>query len=81
MKTHVLKSWPAFFKGMESGEKTFEIRRNDRDFKVGDRLCIREYFPTTARYSGKELMFKVTYVTDFMQKEGNVVMGVTRIQP
>lgn len=40
---HKLKIRPKFFKAVISGEKTFEIRRNDRNFKVGDRIELKEY--------------------------------------
>jgi len=77
----MLKCWPQFFKAMKDGTKTFEIRKNDRDFKVGEKLRVCEYFPTTLRYSGEELLFEITYVTEFMQISGNVVMGIRRIDP
>ena len=34
--THVLKIYRCFAKYVFEGKKTFEIRKNDRDFKVGD---------------------------------------------
>jgi hypothetical protein len=39
---HELKSDPAPFADLLSGEKTNEIRKDDRDFKVGDTLIFRE---------------------------------------
>lgn len=35
---HELKIAPEYFKDVRTGLKKFEIRKNDRDFKVGDRL-------------------------------------------
>jgi len=45
MITHNLKTWPSYFNEVLSGEKTFEIRRNDRQFQVGDLLILEEYIP------------------------------------
>jgi len=36
MKTHTLKIKQEYFERIISGQKTFEIRKNDRDYQVGD---------------------------------------------
>jgi hypothetical protein len=43
MTTHELKTWPGPFAAVLSGEKTHEVRKNDRGYAVGDRLLLREY--------------------------------------
>lgn len=35
-RVHKLKTWPTYWDAIESGEKTFEVRRNDRGFQTGD---------------------------------------------
>lgn len=40
---HELKTMPAFFEAVLSGEKTAEVRKNDRSFQKGDKLLLREY--------------------------------------
>lgn len=47
---HELKTDPAVFAPVYTGEKTFEIRKNDRGFQVGDTLRLRE-----TRFSGEEM--------------------------
>lgn len=46
MAEHNLKSWPTFFARLVDGSKTFELRRNDRDYLPGDVLLLREWVPT-----------------------------------
>jgi Domain of unknown function (DUF3850) len=60
---HKVKSWPQFFEQILSGEKAHELRRNDRNFRVGDLLRLQEYDPKENRYTGRELRVKITYIT------------------
>jgi hypothetical protein len=43
-KIHELKCWPEFFGPALTGEKMYELRKNDRDFKVGDIIILHEFF-------------------------------------
>lgn len=42
---HELKIIPPFYDDVKSGVKTFEVRRNDRNFQVGDLLHLKEWMP------------------------------------
>lgn len=75
-REHRLKTWPEFFVALLSGAKTFEIRTNERDFRVGDVLILVEYDPETAQFSGRELRRVITYITDWEQVHGHVVMAI-----
>ncbi len=57
---HKLKTRPEYFKAVSADEKKFEIRKNDRDFNVGDFLVLREYAENA--YTGKQAIFKITYI-------------------
>lgn len=73
---HFLKTVQPYFNDQESGAKPFEVRRNDRDFAVGDILHLQEFaLPET--YTGRELLREVTYVLEDASycKEGFVVLG------
>ena len=79
MKAHKLKTWPEYFEPIETGEKTFEVRFNDRNFKVGDRLDLQEWIPKTKRYTGRWAVRYVTYILpggSMGIEEGNVIMGL-----
>jgi hypothetical protein len=78
MTRHDLKCWPEYFRPVWMGVKRFEIRRNDRDYRVGDELLLREWEPGDEKYSGRELLMRVVYLTDFEQQPGFIVMGIDR---
>ena len=41
-RIHELKTWPQFFDSIVDGTKTFELRKDDRGFEVGDAVLLRE---------------------------------------
>ncbi len=61
---HELKTWPDFFEAMAQGVKSFEYRRNDRGFRVGDTLTLREWDYQTAHYTGRSLWVEVTFIVN-----------------
>lgn len=80
--THYLKTWPQYFRRIESGEKTFEVRKNDRDFQKNDYLKLQEYDPIKDHFSGVEIECRVTYILNggnFGIEPGFVVMAIERI--
>ena len=81
-KTHYLKTWPEYFQAMKSGKKTFEIRKNDRDYEVGDTLVLQEYYPESKWYTGDEIQREVTYLLAEMPfvPEGYVCMAVEKVR-
>ena len=64
MTIHELKCWPVYFEPLATGEKTAEIRKNDRDFKVGDILRLREWSPGRLRYTGRDAYRKITHILE-----------------
>lgn len=78
-KVHVLKTVPPYFDDIISGAKTFEVRRNDRDFKVGDTLRLREWNADSGLFMGRVLDVHVSYVlplADLALADDFVVMGL-----
>ena len=61
--THQLKSWTRFFRPIVSGDRTHELRRNDRNYGVGDLLILREFDPEAGAYTGSTCEATVTSIT------------------
>jgi len=59
---HELKTWPEHFAYLLDGEKTFELRLNDRDFKVGDTLELHEWSPESKEYTGRKILRRVSHI-------------------
>lgn len=57
---HHLKTWPQFFVDVLGGHKPFELRKNDRNFQVGDLVCLWEYYDGI--YSDRAILAAVPYV-------------------
>lgn len=74
---HELKTLPIFFEEVVYGRKRFEIRKNDRNFKVGDELILKEYDPEKG-YTGRKYPCIVLYILDEQPyvPEGYVCMSI-----
>lgn len=82
MAEHELKTWPTYFEHVVSGLKTFEIRRNDRQYTPGDVLVLREWIPGVGEYTGREVRKQVGYVLhggQFGLKSGYVAMALSTV--
>lgn len=63
MTTHDVKSWAHFFDAIDSGHKKHDLRKNDRNYKVGDFLRLRRYDNINGCYAGPTIVRKITYIT------------------
>lgn len=71
---HELKIKPEYLAAIVFGDKTFEIRNNaDRNFQVGDTLLLKAW---DGEFIGDFVEKVVSYITDFEQKPGYVVLGL-----
>ena len=75
MAHHTLKSHPEYFEQVWIGEKTFEVRVNDRGYKVGDIVTFREFDllrpqgegelkedREASQYTGRQCSYRISYV-------------------
>lgn len=75
---HDLKTWPEYFEAIKNGSKNFELRYNDRGFKIGDFLCLKEWVQydvfssydahdpkeDDGHYTCNEIMVRITYILE-----------------
>ena len=61
-KVHHIKLGATFFEEVASGEKTFELRKNDRDYKKGDILEMMEF--KDGKNTGRTVRVLVTYILE-----------------
>ena len=78
MKIHDLKIDPEYFDDVITGEKRFEVRKNDRGFKKGDLLNLQEYDREKKEYTGRKTLIPVRYILDNQEylREGYVILGL-----
>jgi len=80
-----LKCEQPYFEDMSEGLKTFEVRRDDRDFSKGDLLHLREWNAALTRgYTGRSCIRTVSYVLlggAFGIETGFVVLGLDQPSP
>lgn len=75
-KCHDLKILPQYFDDVLYGNKTFEIRKDDRNFKLKDYLNLREWDPDKKQYTGKRIIKQICYLSHYEQQDGYVVLGL-----
>ena len=73
---HALKIEQEYFKQVADGSKGFEVRKNDRPYKVGDFLALNEW--KDQEHTGKFILAKITYILDDPQycKDGFVILSI-----
>jgi hypothetical protein len=66
---HHLKSHPEYYSLVKEGIKPWELRKNDRDFREGDKIVLEEWDPKKAEgrrladgYTGRSIDGVITHV-------------------
>ena len=59
-KLHVIKCKTDYFQARERGKKLFEVRKNDRDYRIGDDVCLLEI--AGGGRTGRQINFTITYI-------------------
>lgn len=79
MTVHYLKIKPEYYKDVLYGLKTFELRKNDRNFQVGDILMLIK-LDDKGNETEQVIRKKVTYILkdcpQYGLKEGYAILGI-----
>lgn len=78
IKVHYIKCETEFFNDVIEGLKPFEVRKNDRDYKPGDDIVLREYDKELAELTGREFRVSIIYfLADYPGIEpGYCILGI-----
>ncbi len=77
---HRLKTDQEAFHAIWIGDKNFEFRKNDRNFKVNDFLLLMEYKKLADRLTGLDIQRRVKYILhgpDYGIPEGYCIMDIS----
>jgi hypothetical protein len=87
-KEHKLKCWDVYYDAIDQGDKTFDVRRDDRGFQKGDILILQRWERDRNNYTRHisdntpyETRRKVKYILtggQFGIEPGFVVLGLSR---
>lgn len=73
MKLHNIKLMSEYAEAKLKGVKPFEIRLNDRDYKIGD--LVRYIVPDNENLDKRfaKMLFQIVYITNYQQKDDYIV--------
>ncbi len=82
---HRLKTLQPYFADVKNGTKTFELRKNDRNYNIGDTLVLEELIDNgnifAERYSGQVIRKRVSYILkncpEFGLQEDYCILGIS----
>jgi hypothetical protein len=76
---HELKTAPPYFESVWNGHKPFEIRKFDREYRVGDLLKLREWngeVGYTGRTIWADILSVLSNVSEYGLMDGFCVIGI-----
>ena len=75
IKIHNLKIRAEYALPKLNGDKMFEIRKNDRNYEVGDIVLYNVINDAELNRQFVSKFYKITYITNYAQQDGYVVFG------
>lgn len=77
-ETHVLKILPEYFNDVANLNKQFELRKDDRDYQIGDFLLLKEF--ADGEYTGRvfgcvQIRYILRDCPEYGLKEGYCILG------
>lgn len=83
-RVHELKILPEYYWKVKSGLKNFEVRKDDRGFKEGDKLILKEW--KDGKFTGEQVERWIGYIFKdtegmFGMPEDVAILGLKRSAP
>lgn len=79
---HKIKILPKYYEEVKAGIKTFELRKNDRNYMRDDTICLMEW--DGEHYTGREIRATITYVLvdceQYGLMDGYCILGIKPFQ-
>lgn len=63
-KIHYVKCESTFFEDVVNNYKPFEVRKNDRDYRAGDDMVLREWDKALQEFTGREDRVTIIYLLE-----------------
>lgn len=81
---HDLKQFTDHFQHIVDFQMKAMVRRNDRNYQVGDTVTLREGVPDASeesgfKYTGKEVSAMIFFIDDFGCQPGYVTLSLGRV--
>lgn len=84
-KHHELKTFLDNYRSICSGKKKFDVRRNDRGFRIGDTITFIEGWMQSGDFieTGRKVEAVITYIDTFglMDPNHDVILSILIIDP
>ena len=79
-KIHYIKCESTFFEDVINNRKPFEVRKNDRDYRAGDDMILKEWDKDLQEYTGVEDRVTIIYMLGNYPgiEPGYCVLGIER---
>lgn len=83
---HKVKCINPYFEDVLAGRKSFEIRKNDRNYKVGDLMILWEYNPEREMFMNRHCLVEIVYVFEGVKygkyglHKGYVILGIKNFE-
>lgn len=82
--THAVKTWKLYFELQDKEQKLFELRKDDRPYKIGDKFLSQEFDQHKNEYTGRENTYRIIYILRdaemFGLKQGYCILQLAPIE-
>lgn len=75
MTRHELKVHPQFWEALKSNAKPFEVRRDDRKYRIGDQCVLKLYDPSVGFIACEPQKREITYILKHEDFPNGVPLG------